>query len=99
MRISDWSSDVCSSDLLAGGLRGLHVGLAGERHLAVGVHGHAVSGAVAEAGAAFEGDADRKSVVKGKCVSVRVDPGGRCTIKKKVTLFTACIPRIPNKRR
>lgn len=42
---------------VAGGLRGLHVGLAGECHLAVGVHGHAVSGAVAEAGAAFEGDA------------------------------------------
>src|SRR3546814_17972798 len=30
--------------------------------------------------------ADRKSVVSGKSVSVRVDPGGRRIIKKKTTL-------------
>src|SRR3546814_15016992 len=69
MRISDWSSDVCSSDL--------------RRHRVAG-HGHRI-------GARWSRNrvrplrprADRKSVVKGKSVSVRVDLGGRRLIKKK----------------
>src|SRR3546814_19023006 len=72
MRISDWSSDVCSSDLP-------------ERNRAL----------LEEAGFEvispffrslwFTGwwGRDRKSVVKGKSVSVRVDLGGRRIIKKK----------------
>src|SRR3546814_5358453 len=36
MRISDWSSDVCSSDLLAG--------IAGEPHVAVGDDAHQLAG-------------------------------------------------------
>src|SRR3546814_11968988 len=70
MRISDWSSDVCSSDLLGrparypprrgGGASGLQ-GLLRSRRTAE----------------------DRKSVVYGKSVSVRVDLGGRRVIKKK----------------
>src|SRR3546814_13006917 len=88
MRISDWSSDVCSSDLPwsshASSSRAM-VGRAcaparagqrqvGERTLAV------------TAVAAVEqhwGAPDRKSVVEGKSVSVRVDLGGRRNIKKK----------------
>src|SRR3546814_3893129 len=75
LRISDWSSDVCSSDLLAKRLtlyrlrRPIVIG----RDDALAVHWSA------------EGEAgrDRKSVVYGKSVSVRVDLGGRRMIKKK----------------
>src|SRR3546814_18822550 len=94
MRISDWSSDVCSSDLR--GVRGLlqmrEVGeLAFDPVAApgfgVGVAGLAFGGTV---GAVLDdvGDgvaqlhADRQSVVDGKSVSVRVDPGGPLIIKK-----------------
>src|SRR3546814_8329015 len=85
MRISDWSSDVCSSDLPAARLAGHQqrpdrlgagrtAGLAGQQ---------AVDSAVAE-------PPDRKSVVSGKRVSVRVDLGGRrimknTTSRKKTT--------------
>src|SRR3546814_12820592 len=105
MRISDWSSDVCSSDL---GLRIIgdqEVELAPERalefrpgHAALaaaqmvgdedqaGLRGQQVdlslgTNGVAQAGQAEVGD--RKSVVEGKSVSVRVDLGGRRIIKKK----------------
>src|SRR3546814_3067389 len=77
MRISDWSSDVCSSDLRyhRGTVR-RHLQMArlgqgrpclGHRHRLYGTGGHG----------------DRKSVVSGKSVSVRVDLGGRRIIKKK----------------
>src|SRR3546814_6391385 len=79
MRISDWSSDVCSSDLGVRFRPPPPPGLAGEVAL------------VAEPtkplgcrlrGAGFDSvrlhhSADRKSVVSGKSVSVRVDLGGR----------------------
>src|SRR3546814_15117852 len=89
MRISDWSSDVCSSDLQIGG------DTAGERFfLRIGQRiGHR---RFDEAGRdAIDGDVagckflrqrlrqDRKSVVKGRSVSVRLDLGGRRIIKKK----------------
>src|SRR3546814_11608777 len=91
MRISDWSSDVCSSDLdgravvATRGDRGL------ERHLPkqrdAGVGGELLASALAEEAvglAVLAGEAaDRKSVVEGKSVSVRVDLGGRRLIKKK----------------
>src|SRR3546814_14102807 len=94
MRISDWSSDVCSSDL-----RGVR---ADDRHdLGVDVLRIAeidVAPCAASAPAVCTGNGrfqgryrlprpdvveDRKSVVWGKRVSVRVDLGGRRTIKKK----------------
>src|SRR3546814_12358603 len=92
MRISDWSSDVCSSDLLvavrlqdmadaAALLAGhLDVDLAAapwidDRRLAAGAD------QIGEVGEALR--LDRKSVVKGKSVSVRVDLGGRRFIKKQ----------------
>src|SRR3546814_14396873 len=78
MRISDWSSDVCSSDLKAKGGRhdrppareGSACLLAVPNLEADGHHLPAFLGA-------------RKSVVQGKSVSVRVDLGVRRIIKKK----------------
>src|SRR3546814_12748706 len=96
MRISDWSSDVCSSDLgvgdvvnvlsdgVWGGLgedradrRGDHLGVALvdlRERVAHEVHPAALPGPPCR---------DRKSVVSGKSVSVRVDLGGRRIIQKK----------------
>src|SRR3546814_13431544 len=116
MRISDWSSDVCSSDL--GGhpelgdaaatfgqgdgsallkLHGpaamlmLQKGFFVDLRSALGAKDSCVCSVVAHvnviawtAGSDPYGVAvDRKSVVSGKSVSVRVDLGGRCSIKKK----------------
>src|SRR3546814_14284115 len=107
MRISDWSSDVCSSDLhprrLARDQRLImevadHQGLdqlrLGDRRLdaddrLVGEDRGSLRHGVDVAGEPPGGEAldglrrDRKSVVAGKSVSVRVDLGGRRIIKKK----------------
>src|SRR3546814_16581502 len=97
MRISDWSSDVCSSDL---GDVERPVELvrdpvgAGEvparppwdhGDLDVVAAGDPVRDLVDRAVAADHDEErrDRKSVVQGKSVSVRVDLGGRRIIKKK----------------
>src|SRR3546814_14132136 len=115
MRISDWSSDVCSSDLLqihleAGGEFGQtldEIRLAGDAQ-AVGVEhqvanrfgfgqtqdvedlwmqGRLAARDLQQVRLAFSGDQgvhqDRKRVVQGKSVSVRVDLGARRTIKKQ----------------
>src|SRR3546814_14786950 len=118
--ISDWSSDVCSSDLRCTGLfgeadflprralgqqrahqlvvecvaglvalEGADAGVAGQVQVADRVEDLVAPElvAVAQAGvvehAELVQDADRKSVVEGKSVSVRVDLGGRRLIKKK----------------
>src|SRR3546814_11365498 len=97
MRISDWSSDVCSSDLLPGRhrVRGSagrwRAGrLSGEDRLSGARDRRPVGGAVMDhpdvpddcrVHAGPYGD--RKSVAEGKSVSVRVDLGGRRIIKKK----------------
>src|SRR3546814_11574318 len=92
LRISDWSSDVCSSDLR--GIQGQHL-----------AHDQAAHDGNAQRLAQLEtftytqrqrqcaqqrgrrrhhdGAEDRKSVVWGKSVSVRVGLGGRRIIKKK----------------
>src|SRR3546814_16047433 len=99
MRISDWSSDVCSSDLRGKMMRILWTGAAA---LAL-----AVSGAMHAAAQELRGEVAkqmpslmaiykdlhahpelscmeaRKRVGQGHSVSVRVDPGGRRTLKKK----------------
>src|SRR3546814_16333387 len=111
MRISDWSSDVCSSDLadadeqLAAAVLveedDARIELARLREQAIERHGlsrtrRADDREIAEItlvkveeirpcrGRLEQGDriADRKSVVEGKGVSVRVDLGGRRIIKK-----------------
>src|SRR3546814_20968404 len=70
MRISDWSSDVCSSDLEGTNFK--HVVAPHHRRSDRVAGGRSVRLAV-----------DRKSVVSGKSVAVRVDLGGRRIIKKK----------------
>src|SRR3546814_17687761 len=89
MRISDWSSDVCSSDLqrvVRHGLRAQRGVLAGRgaggrplRRLA----GRGLFRRVDVQPGDRRQQGDRKSVVEGKSVSVRVDLGGRRIIKKK----------------
>src|SRR3546814_19443372 len=100
MRISDWSSDVCSSDLFRD--RGAYGGkewgvdeavtrLVGEgriRHtIVVGIWNtpkRLREYMPAKVFARLPDDQrDRKSVVSGKSVVVRVDLGGRRIIKKK----------------
>src|SRR3546814_13490633 len=72
MRISDWSSDVCSSELSAG-----------IEFCPIAILAQAVSSTLT----ALSGSCrtDRKSVAYGKSVSVRVDLGGRRIIKKKMS--------------
>src|SRR3546814_20070427 len=101
MRISDWSSDVCSSDLEVVQQQGAGPdpqavfrqreqrqvfdapGVDAERQQfaehAHDLRDHPQPDAVDRVVAGI----DRKSVVKGKSVSVRVDLGGRRIIKKK----------------
>src|SRR3546814_14536736 len=111
MRISDWSSDVCSSDLKEIANVVARLQRQGEQLAAVSLSGK-INGAVGNYnahGAAYPDVdwpafarrfvesldldfnpyttqlEDRKSAVSGKSVSVRVDLGGRSTIKKKKT--------------
>src|SRR3546814_20363660 len=103
MRMSDWSSDVCSSDLPrvdrtveAANIDAPRVGVAAiEDRIAAADGLHHFEPAPRIAGRLGVGDIvadrrerariglDRKSVVEGKSVSVRVDLGGRQTLKKK----------------
>src|SRR3546814_14460479 len=97
MRISDWSSDVCSSVLSQGEWEAF-----GEDEQAdygevvdwvtqqafcdgrIGVYGVSYLGITAIITAA-QNHPDRKSVVSGQSVSVRVDLGGRRIIKNKTS--------------
>src|SRR3546814_12635910 len=109
MRISDWSSDVCSSDLdpLDGETRSYpdiakHLHEEGVGWVAIGDENmgegssreHAAmeprfrNGKVILARSFARIHEDRKSVVSGKRVSVRVDLGGRRIIKKKYRKHT-----------
>src|SRR3546814_15591412 len=73
-RISDWSSDVCSSDLI--------------QELIAEKDGWMVWPVMKLASPLSRKQTiDRKSVVSGKSVSVRVDLGGRRIIKKKTPQF------------
>src|SRR3546814_17188248 len=93
MRISDWSSDVCSSDLVwpaqAAGIAKLRDNSSfvlctptGSGKTTVATLG-AVQGLFADPPV---GGIDRQSVVSGKSVSVRVDLGGRRLINKKTKI-------------
>src|SRR3546814_19738038 len=91
MRISDWSSDVCYSDLqvIRDFVRSLMDEATGKsRLIEPPKHVNADLLAVYPMGDPHFGmyawKADRKSVVSGKSVSVRVDIGGRRIIKKKI---------------
>src|SRR3546814_18682938 len=97
MRISDWSSDVCSSDLLAAvsvDAVGLVLIDREPRMLDRDRLRHAVQeeqraereadqDALGQIPEDHQEEGERKSVVEGKSVSGRVDLGGRRMIKKK----------------
>src|SRR3546814_12234903 len=104
MRISDWSSYVCSSDLAPsptwsdGVMKILDRAAAtmptgGDWHSEI-VHPDDHNELLSKFIDAFETKEtvlcttrDRKSVVSGKSVSVRVNPGGRRIIKKKTKVI------------
>src|SRR3546814_6619126 len=83
MRISDWSSDVCSSDLTRS--------RQSEMERSRCRHRHRVNRSVprqdqrAETSRCGREEGDRKSVVWGESVSVRGDLGGRRIIHKQTT--------------
>src|SRR3546814_13619346 len=102
MRISDWSSDVCSSDLGGGDCRcsiaGLSCGSAAPPGIMIASvnavaanmrcigyvpDGRKWVGSTGRMIGSSAGSRDRKSVVEGKTVSVRVDLGGRRIINHK----------------
>src|SRR3546814_19237839 len=104
MRISDWSSDVCSSDLVdsvvgavlqavtvlvAAWLLALPLATASQPAVAAAINGSKVLADVNAVAPEWlrkvPNELDRKSVVEGKSVSVRVEFGGRRIIKKKTT--------------
>src|SRR3546814_14949540 len=88
MRISDWSSDVCSSDLMQRAMQGHAAVFRTGESLAEGVDN--LNAAWAKRGEVVaEKNGNPSTVVRseerreGKSVSVRVDLGGRRIIKKK----------------
>src|SRR3546814_16877658 len=92
MRISDWSSDVCSSDLdgeALGSYRTTRTVSANERHM---TRGAKLLPGSPESGMRWTPMAppDRKSVVVGRSVSVRVDLGGRRIITNKKLNVEKC---------
>src|SRR3546814_13022703 len=88
MRIIDWSSDVCSSALLCLLVHGFGLdrhtrqcgGRMGHRHFCDRHLARRLALGLCR-GARAADDRDRKSVVSGKSVSVRVDLGGRGIFK------------------
>src|SRR3546814_15291771 len=99
MRISDWSSDVCSSDLhesrhqhtASGGVRRrprLAARLAHDAawHQRRSLHRSRIREARVRKTLEQSLAGDRKSVVKGKSVSVSGDHGGRRIIKKNTQI-------------
>src|SRR3546814_13234331 len=105
MRISDWSSDVCSSDLIlvenykVGNLARYGLGYDDLKESHPGIIYCSITGFgqtgpyapragydyLAQGMGGIMSLTDRKSVVEGKSVSVRVDLGGRRILKKKKT--------------
>src|SRR3546814_15976106 len=94
MRISDWSSDVCSSDLMGkiehehDRIRGFimvspYISKDGETSFAPFVRNFQNCPMIVVNNERLSSSEDRKSVVSGKSVSVRVDIGGRRMINKK----------------
>src|SRR3546814_12088194 len=89
-RISDWSSDVCSSDLEEGTPHQEVRRLGGDVLRQFGEPlGRDDAREAALAPARHQVRQERKSVVSATSVSVRVDLGGRRIIKKKQTQRTA----------
>src|SRR3546814_1536401 len=93
MRISDWSSDVCSSDLPdAPGLVRLRMRRSGiSVRSAVTCTMAAVDPSSRSSTTTISAGARSEERRVGKGVSVRVDLGGRRNIKKKITIATSTI--------
>src|SRR3546814_18930270 len=99
MRISDWSSDVCSSDLFVAMMPcadesalwrtrkypGQRSGAAKRASSGWSAAAAAASRTAAAQAASSVAAVERKSVVEGKSVSVRVDLGGRRIFQKNIT--------------
>src|SRR3546814_19494133 len=99
MRISDWSSDVCSSDLIESSVTSVVALILTAKNVKLTPSvirartswmGNTSSGWGDSSGIPRSDESkkeneneDRKSVVSGKSVSVRVDLGGRRIMKKK----------------
>src|SRR3546814_19941367 len=89
MRISDWSSDVCSSDL-----RDRQAADGNDRQRAAAFR-RRIAAANPARGTARQGrrarrrpaQADRQSVVEGNSVAVRVDIGGRRLLKNTIIIL------------
>src|SRR3546814_13512531 len=113
MRVSDWSSDVCSSDLpfetgggapfgsrLCASLAEFDsAGFSNRSHLCHGIEAtqrHACPHALQCTSSAPRQE-HRKSVEQGKSASVRVDPGGRRSIKNKTTAYPLSLTFTQNK--
>src|SRR3546814_16053933 len=103
MRISDWSSDVCPSDLTEG-FRSLVIALPALRSSAD--VGRQAPGSLRRLWSDPDPklwsnrmpSVDRKSVVSGKSVSVRVDLGGRRTIKQKNKINSVSCTKLRKKQ-
>src|SRR3546814_19414451 len=98
MRISDWSSDVCSSDLAEIKSRGYPIGILSNGDAAMlqamasrvatpfdNVFSSEAAGFSKPHPSVYQ---ERKSVVEGQSVSVRVDLGGRRINKKKISTLS-----------
>src|SRR3546814_20848971 len=92
LRISDWSSDVCSSDLppapQAPARRRIlprRTAESAKRSIATPKFTALSARSARQYRSSFQRAKDRKSVVQGKSVSVRVDLGCRRIINKKTT--------------
>src|SRR3546814_16278986 len=91
MRISDWSSDVCSSDLQYGRTARAEENRTTQSRMTSTMtanlqnltHTTMAATPQSELPEPLGTGLDRKSVVSGKSESVRVDLGGRRTLKKK----------------
>src|SRR3546814_14215442 len=90
MRISDWSSDVCSSDLFANGGFLVTPWFIDEVRDRDGAVVFKEKPATACPGCGVPGT-DRKSVASGKSVSVRVDTGGRRILKQQTQAVDATV--------
>src|SRR3546814_16163502 len=82
MRISDWSSDVCSSDLRSAAWLAPPDVRRRHRQEQARPQIDALRGAIDDALRRLSPKSDRKSVVQGKRVSVRVHLGGRRILQK-----------------
>src|SRR3546814_17931230 len=105
MRISDWSSDVCSSDrneiaLLEALARAASTALENGRLFAsLEALNEQLERRVRERTAELDrSQEDRQSGVEGKGVSVGVDLGGRRIIKKNTTMIADRASRVTNQQ-